>query len=372
MEEILIESFSALEALCDLHKDYDTFCEEQVRLEYNYRKTKDLQVVEEGLGDILQFIVESFRRFVGKIRDLCHKLIMAMNSLGMEYSKLIEKYGEELKRMEIPEKEIEGFRYSTLSVNPPNVELIYQLLSDFNNHISKFDRMTTEEIRTMYNDAMAEISLGRLRGKLIGDGGRIEADGLRSHIYQMYRSGCTYPVKITVTKEMIADIVDNSKALLQEKKLAGQQKLEILNLLQRMEKFFSVSLTDLYDDVDKSYSIHGLTTELSKKGYESDQIYRIREAAMQNFSMYMTMRYNQVMEMSNVMTVLFTERLGAIKDQIDQERQIINMMLRFNVYVLGAKSVKESFVPEALAKANSYPIVPNPNWAPILENVGGV
>lgn len=372
MDEILIESFSALEALCDLHADYNTFCEEQVRMEYNYQKTKDLQVVEEGIGDILQFIVESFRRFIGKVRDLYNKAIMVMNSLGMEYSKLIDKYGDDLKRMEIPEKEIEGFQYSTLSVNPPNVGLVYQLLSEFNTHIAKFNQLTTEEIRTMYNDAMTEISVGRLRGKLIGDGGRIEADGLRSHIYQMYRSGYTYPVKLKVTKEMIGGIVDNSKALLQEKKLAGQQKLEVLNLLQRMEKFFSVSLMDLYDDVDKSYNIRALSTELSKKGYEEDTVYRIREAAMQNFSMYMTMRYNQVMEMSNVMTVLFTERLGAIKDQIDQERQIINMMLRLNVTAFGGKSVKESFVPDALAKANSYPITPNPNWAPILENVGGV
>lgn len=357
--ELLLESFSVLEALYDFHQDYDKFCEEQVRIQHNYAKTNDLQVVEEGLNDILQFIVENFRKFIGKVRDLFHRGIMATNSLGMEYSKIISKYGEELKTMKFIESEIEGFRYSTLSVNPPNIGIVYQLIDEFNQHIAKFDQLTTEQIRAMHDDAMMDISIGRLRGKLIGDGGRIEADGLRSHIYQMYRSGASYPVKLNIDKEMVNNIVNGSTALLKEKKLVGAQKVDILGLLQRMEKFFSISLTNLYDDINKSYNVSTLT----QKGY-ADHAYTIRETTLNNFSMYMTMRYQQIMEMSNVMSVLFTERLGAIKDQINQERQILGRVLRSNKYI------GESLIPAALEEANSYPITPNCDWAPILENVG--
>lgn len=79
----------------------------------------------------------------------------------------------------------------------------------------------------------------------------------------------------------------------------------------------------------------------------------------------MMMRYQQVVMLSNIVSLIYIERISAIKDQINQDSQIVRMAIRKASIV----SENESLVNRVIEEANIYPPVPNSGWAPILDGV---
>lgn len=357
--EVLYDSMSVLEALYDLKVHSQSVTEEIAIMSHNYKKTGDPEMLTEGCKDLLDLIISGIKSFIQKIRDLIKKHTMILNSYHMEYSKLIEKYSEVVMSAEIQPFHIEGFNFTVLTNPRPDVSEVHGIIEEFNNDIAKFSSLTIEDIRELKLRKSSDISFERLRGKVLGVSSRIDPQDFRKYAHSFYRGNSEYPNDIVIDKDYINTIIKNSEMLIKEKKTTSIDKDSIMGTLSRLEKFFSTKVSRLYDDIERVYNV----SNLQKNGETSDDSQRIEESEMSKLVMYLSNRYQQAVELSNIISVVFVERISAIKDQMNQESQIIRTALKQI-----QPAVFEGFM-ETLENVNSYPPTPNTNWAPIWEGI---
>ena len=359
--EILFDSIPVLEALYDLQVSSNNVMKQKVVVSHNFSKTMDRDILTEGVSDILSLIRDGITAFINKIKKLINDCVMTLNSYTMEYNKLVEKYGSMLKSKEFKPFEIEGFNFITLDVNKPDGSSVYKIIEDFNDDISKFNRYTSEDIREICMNAVSPSAFNNIRGKVLGNNKNIQDSDFGEYVYSYYRNGMTQPSMITVDPQYISALIDRSGKLLSEKKSTKSEKDYLMGILGRMEKFFSVKVASLYDDVQKTYSV----PSLMKNGYSEDDAQRINESRLNDLINYMMMRYQQTVMLSNIVSLVYIERMSAIKDQINQDSQCLRLAIRR----FGVVSENESLVNTSLEECNTYPPTPNSNWAPILEGV---
>lgn len=364
--EILYDSMSVLEALYDLDMGRQSVLEEICTMSHNYKKTGDIDVLTEGAKDIISFIITGLKKFIQKMKDFVVKNFMILNSYFMEYSKLIDKYGKRIASSNFDSFTVEGFNFTVLGNPKPNTSKVNKIIEDFNANIAKFSTLTIEDIRKINNDECSEVAFSRLRGEVLGYPSRISQEEFKRTCHMYYRNNQEFPEDITINKEAVDLILKNSSALIAEKKAAKIDKDTVMVVLNNMERFFSVKVSDLYNDIEKTYSV----SNLNKSGQSAETTQTMSEKEMSKLVMYLSSRYQQVVELSNIISLVFVERMAAIKDQTNQEVQILREVIRRSP-VLSMESVEEG----PLEEANMFPPTPNPNWAPVWEgisNMGGV
>ena len=359
--EILFDSIPVLEALYDLQITSNNVMEQAVIVSHNFDKTGDCDILTEGVSDILSLIVNGIKAFINKIKEIVNKCIMKLNSFGMEYDKLIQKYGSSVIDKDFKPFDIEGFNFVTLTVNKPDDSCVYKIIDDFNNDIIKFNRYSSQDIRTICMDAVSPSKFNKIRGEILGNKMSIPDTDFKKYVYTYYRNGIGEPYTISVDPQYVKAAINHSDELLSAKKTAKAEKDALLGILGRMEKFFSVKASSLYDDVQKTYNI----SSLQKSGYSETDARKISESKLTDLTNYMMMRYQQVVTISNIVSIIYIERISALTDQINQESQAVRMAIRR----LGLVMESETLVGEALEEANTYPPTPNENWVQILEGV---
>lgn len=359
--EILFDTLSVLGALYDLQQSSDVVVEQTIIMSHNYDKTADMDILTEGVGDILQMIIKGIRAFIDKVKALINKGFMVLNSYTMEYEKLVQKYGGALSSAQITPFTVEGFNFTVLAVNKPNTSYVYKMIEDFNSDIVKFNRYSSDDIRLMNAESLSPAYLSRLRGNVAGSKTSIDAEDFKSYMHQYYRDMVNNPINVTIDSQYIRAAIERAPILLSEQKQTKSEKDDIMSTLSRMEKFFSVKVASLYDDIQRTYNV----ASLQNSGYKADEATRIEESKLSDLTCYMTTKYQQVVELSNIISIVFVERMAAIKDQMMQDSQVVRMAIRKT----GIVSENVSLVTKAIEEANIYPPTPNPNWAPILDGV---
>lgn len=362
--EVLFDTVPILEALYDLQLSSNKVMEQSIIVSHNYDKTGDCDILTEGVNDVLSLIISGIKSFIAKIKEIVNKCIMALNSFGMEYEKLVKKYGASLSDADFKPFELEGFVFTTLTVNKPDDSSIYKIIEDFNNDIVKFNRYTSEDIRSICMDAVSPSKFNRVRGQILGNGQSIPDADFKKYVYKYYRNGFEQPTTVIIDPQYVKSVISRCDDLLSEKKAAKFEKETLLGVLGRMEKFFSVKVASLYDDVQRTYNV----SSLQKSGYSENDAQRINESHFTDLTNYMMMRYQQVVTLSNIVSLIYIERISAIKDQINQDSQTIRMALRR----AGIVMENEVLVSKVIEEANAFPPTPNPNWAPILEGVSNL
>lgn len=356
--DMLYDSMSILEALYDLDLSRETLMEEIIVMEHNYKKTGNVEMLTEGVGDMITLIVDSIKKFLQKMKDFVVRKFMIINSYRMEYDRLIEKYGKFLADISFDPFLIEGYRFTTLSVPRPNTSMVIQIVDEFNSTIAKFSSLTTEDIREMNNKSCSDLAFQRLRADVLGASNRIPQEDFKGACFKFYRNNQEYTEQIEITKDIVGSILKNSSALIAEKKIMKSDKDSVLTILSNMERFFSVKVSSLYDDIKKTYTVRNL----SKSGMGESEAQIMGEKEMGKLTMYLSSRYQQVVELANIISIVFVERMSAINDQTNQELQILRQVLK-------EKNGAMEGVDAMMEAANSYPPTPNRSWAPIWDGV---
>ena len=362
--DILYDSTSVLEALYDLVTTQGTVLEEIAVMNHNYKKTGDMDVLTEGVNDIIDLIISSVKKFIQKIKDYVIRKFMILNSYRMEYDKLIEKYRDVLQNAKFDPFSIEGFEFTTLSRPRPNVKKAYDIIEEFNSTIAKFASLTTNDIRAINNEECSDIAIQRLRATILGTSERIAQEEFKKTCFMFYRNDREFASKIDVTEDLVKTILSNSGSLIAERKAVKTDKDMVMSVLNNMERFFSVKVSALYDDIKKTYSVHTLT----KNGMSDEDVYTLSERELGKLTMYLSCKYNMVVELANIISVVFAERLSAIDSQTNQELEILREVLKVQ------KGTLEGFdhIERVLATTNSFPPTPNPNWVQVWEGISDI
>lgn len=358
--EILFDLVPITEAVYDLQMNQQMVLEEIITVSHMYTKTQDNDILTEGVSDIITLVVNGIKAFNAKIKALINKCFATLNSYYMEYDKLIDKYGDAILKANIEPFTIEGFTFTVLDNPRPNVTMVGELVDQFNKDLAKFHSLSIEQIREMNAEATSDMRIEKLRSEILGGKpSRIATNEFKSYVFKFYRNGLEYPTSIEITKDMIAEIVENKGVLTSEKKATQSQKDSVMGILTRMEKLFSMNMTRLFDDVDKVYNV----PSLKKNGLTSEDATAVEDTELCKLMLYMNMRYQQVVELMNIVSITFVERTSAIKDQVNQELQIFRMALRhINPTLLeSTDAIFES--------VNSFPPTPNTDWVPITEGM---
>ena len=357
--DTLYDSVSILEALYDLHSTQETLLEEVGIVRHNYKKTGDVEMLTEGVGDIITLIFSSIKKFIQKMKDFIVRKFLILNSYRMEYDKLIEKYGKTLAAAKFVPFTIEGYRFTTLSRPRPNTGKVISIIDDFNTTIAKFQSLTMEDIRRINNEECSAVAFQRLRADVLGTTNRLSQEEFKKSCFMHYRNDQEFPEKITVDTTLINALLDGANALIAEKKIVKADKDTALSILNNMERFFSVKVSTLYDDIRKTYNLHGL----SKTGVADDSVQTMGEKELEKLTMYLSSRYQQVVELTSIISIVFVERMAAINDQTNQELQILREVLKLQTnYVADSTDL-------LLETVNSFPPTPNPNWAPVWDGI---
>lgn len=356
---ILFDSIPILEVLYDLDMSRQSVAEEMVTINHNHRKTNDVEILTEGARELINTIISGLKKFLQKIKELISKHLMILNSYHLEYNKLIEKYSKVLINCEVKPFEIEGFNFTVLSNPRPDTSEVYRIIDEFNSDIVKFSSLTIEDVRELKLKKSSDLTFDRLRGIVLGSNSRIYPEDFKRTAHCFYRNGMEFPHNITIDRSYVDIVLKNSGALVAEKKASTMDKDVMLATLSRLERFFSTKVSSLYDDVERVYNV----ANLQKNGETAENAQKIEEKEMTKLIMYLGTRYQQTVELSNIISMVFVERLAAIKDQMNQDTQVIRTVLRHaNPSLLeGTMAMMEG--------ANSYPPTPNTNWAPIWEGV---
>lgn len=331
---------------------------EMVQTVYYYEKTGDVEILTEGVMDVIKHIIYEIVAMIVKIKDTIKSFFTRMNSQSMEYGKLMDKYAQILHRREdIKPFDVEGFNFIISKDNCPDMYAADSIYTKYNAQLMAFNLYTSDKIRALIEDIKQGNKNFELRGKLLGISGGIKKEDLKSTAFMHYRDGQTETVKIKVDKKMVREIIANAMSVSAAKKWAITSQKETDKLLKDMEHFFKdvvpAKLKETQRAQDLSYG--GRNGGLEDIDYKDTKV-----ANVNDFMAYVNAMYHVTVEMANDVTVVFTEYISAITSKMNQDIYIVKKAL------MGSGiDVTEEFA--IFDKYNSYPSTPNLNWAKVME-----
>lgn len=358
MDIIFEESTPALPILYDALNAQAQLLIETAQVLYQYQKTGEPEILQEGLGDIIQRMIYEVVSMIQKIRSAIANLFMRLNSRAMSYEKIMKKYAPELRNADITPFSIEGYDFTVTDKSRPNITTVHGIYLKYNDLITRFSTLTSDKVREICEDITSERHLSATRANLLGVTGiAIPQSTIKQEAFKFYRNGKSETLEMTINKEIVQDIVNNYENVINERKMTMNENKEINVLLNDMERFFKVIVPK---ELKK-------TQDVSKLSYSGPMVDSNKQidgtiTNIADFQSYVNAKYKQTVELAHAVTAVYTERIAAIDSKMKQDEHIVRQALD----KIGKDDVKlEGF--EALDKCNSYPMAVNKNWAGVWE-----
>ena len=286
-------------------------------------------------------VLESFADYFAGVRDIINKFIKFLKKLVdkfivtiMKFVKsdnYIKKHKDLFSRIE-PDMEFEfkGFEYTfSPNIPSPNAAL------GFDN--SLFDELYSNEKRTLTSQSVKDSIIAmdlekdydEFRGKVIGkDGESIYISEFAQELYKVYRNGEADTSDITANSAYIRKCLNRFLEYNNMVKEVTHQRDEIIRAYERVQKQVQ-DITKRNTDLDKQAFLSRLPNDTTITDIETTAGGTIMAAElMAQIDVYVRAKVDQIQEYSNIHLLAFGAKLDAMKECLNQDRNVLYTSLR--------------------------------------------
>lgn len=349
---------------------------EMASMLYNFQKTDNIEVVQEGFMDILEKVKEAVLNMIHKIRETIRNFIARLNSRSSSYDKVVKMCTEGgIDFDSVKPFTITGFNFKVGSDTRPDVRVVDKLYYEHNAGLVNFKQLTSDAVQKMCEEMTSSETLGKKRAELLGTSGSISQDDLKEAAFKFYRDGKSEAFDITISGANVRDVVKKQKSIKGEHKETIEEQKSINALLNRMETTFKTDLPNAvkkYKDFSRATVTYiggssGVDAGVQDTHNEFDAMNQGRITNISNVNNYINARYKQTVAIATAVTTVYTARIAALESKMRQDEHIIREAMKQS-----GRAVDESM--RIFDKHNSYPMTPNMDWACVTEGcnlIGG-
>lgn len=321
--------FDMLKAIYESDCDAVLMAQHVVIAEHMYRASGyDQEILMEGFMDMLHSIGEWFKKIINAIKDFFVKAFKSITDSMTSLEEFVRRNKEYLLKSTI-DKTMKGFKFTVLDSPAPNMSAFDRLIGSYNDIVSDLSEQKAGQIKSDSVQFLKRDNLAKLRGEVLGSGSGYEQDSFVEEVRKFYRDGYDQAHDIGVDSDYIHAIVDHVTTLTEAKKKAVEDRDRIIKLLNRAEKFFSSNVVMSYANGSSKIKTKTISSTSSSKTFSTDagkDVYY--EDNYKTYSTLINTKYNETKALANIITVVVTERMNALVDQVKQERSAVTMAMK--------------------------------------------
>ena len=286
-------------------------------------------------------ILESFSDFFAGVKDIINKFIKFLKKIVdkfvitiMKFVKsdnYIKKHKDHFNKLQRDiEFEFKGYEYTfSPSIPAPNAALSYNssLFDDL--HADNKRDLTAQSVRDSIVAIDLEKKYNEFRGAVIGkDGNLISISEFSEELYRVYRNGEMDTTNVTADITYIRRCLDRFLEYTKMQKEVTHQRDEIIKAYERVQKQVE-DITKRNTDLDKQAFLSRLPADTSIGNIETTAGGTMMAAElMTQIDVYVRAKIDQIQEYSNIHLLAFGAKLDAMKECLNQDRNVLYTALR--------------------------------------------
>ena len=291
--------------------------------------TSELAVLE-SFSDFFSGVRNIISKFIKFLKKLVDKFILTIMKF-IKSDKYITKHKDLFNRIEADmEFEFKGFEYTFSPMIPaPSAAL------SFNN--SLFDGLYGDEKRSLtvqsVRDSVIAMDLERdyndFRGRVIGkDGESFTIAEFSQELYKVYRNEEADTNNITADSSYIRKCLNRYLEYTKMQKEVSHQRDEIIKAYERVQKQVE-DIAKRNTDLDKQAFLSRLPSDNGIADIETTAGGTMMAAElMTQIDVYVRAKVDQIQEYSNIHLLAFGAKLDAMKECLNQDRNVLYTALR--------------------------------------------
>lgn len=283
-------------------------------------------IIMESVSDTFSSISKGIHKFIESVKSFFKNVLLHITASKQDLDKLAKEVEKVIKDKDNIDFEISGYEFTVSNTNPPNIDELGKIVTNYNADMANLKDLKIKDIKDNIIDWMTESNLDRLRGEILGTNNSIPESDYLSEIRKYYRNGEDSTSTIKINKDKVLNIISKSNSLEELKKSAIKDRDEFVTLLTKTENFFGRTIQTYYKDNTKHSNVSKISID-NNKFSKTDNDMAVDENAIKIISAYAMYKNKQVKKLSGMINLVVCERVNAIKDQIEMERDILKKCL---------------------------------------------
>lgn len=326
MDNILTEDLSILEAIYQFEDASIPMCANLARSRYNAAISEDMDIVTEGLSDMVKSMGDAIRKLIKSIKDFFVKFIRAFTAYSLNLQDFVKKYKDELLAIDC-DFDITGYEYTVLDSKDPDMSDFDKLVSTYNSSLSALGSISKSDIINEGNEFLSEKNLNGIRAKVLGVSGGIPKDEFTEAVRKHYHGGELDTSTIHITNAEVREIVMNADKMVSLKKKAEKDRDAIIRLLSAAEVFFNRKAGMVYRESKPKVGVKTFDVDSDRRVSHSDVDIPYTDSDMGKVSALLTTKYNETKAISSIINIVITERANAFRGLVKQSRRVVGKAL---------------------------------------------
>lgn len=321
-------SQTMLEQAITMEDTYFNIVREQMIATHLAMKEDSPEILQEGFKDFANSAVEFFKKLLAGFKEFMAKAFMYLQAYLGNFSKFIEKYKDQLSALD-PNFSVDGYTY-TFNSAIPNTEKLHNIITHYNNEISKVKTMTKSDVIKQREEYLSSETLDRTRAVAIGSGIPVTREEFLSSAKKAYRNGEDTPDKIIVNRSRLLQALDDYEGLKKIKKECEKDRNNVIRLIDDMKAFFQRSASVHYKDTTKVMQVQQVDIK-DNSGLEtrSKDLLDFNQNTLDVINVFFNFKFAESKEIGSIAITAVVEKIQALKEAIKMNEQIIRGSLSY-------------------------------------------
>ena len=307
--------------------------ETELQSRHQCMKTGDVLFLMEGCSDIAEKITESTDEFSEAISNFSKTVSRGMTGISSEFCDLAKK-NNSIDKLDDFSFTIVGYKYKTLSTKRIDLSELDSVVNDYNKMITSLQNAVTSDAKlSEFEDKsrqyLEESNLSKVRAKMLGVHDAIYEDDFLNEVRNYYR-GSSLCVDVTVDKKYVKKIPDEQKKLIKDRTLTMEEMSHAMNTFSIMTDYLVGTLNGLNDSgTGISCTISGISLKSKGQLSTTSKLLVVPKHDTDTISKCITilrLTYSKVVKLQSMAQIILSERLVALKDQMQQNMVILDTL----------------------------------------------
>ena len=288
---------------------------ENTRYTYMGEKEDCVEIVQESASDLLDKMVDFFKRLLAKVKEWFGKIFLLIQTLIGNTGKMLEQNKAAFLKKNAS-FDMQGYEYS-IKDTTPNMEPIEKLVAEYNKEINNIKQLKGDEIGQRRTDFKGQ--LHKFRGQILTSNESIEDGEFREACDAFFRKGDNETKTITVGRAYIERISSDYNNIKKTYDESVKQKRQLEVQLESLKKFFENGARQVkYDSngekVITTSQIERKDTHVTRSGEGTQHV--ATTSTLKLLNTYFNYRYEQSKELSSMVITVLESKVRALKEQL--------------------------------------------------------
>lgn len=277
-----------------------------------------MEIVTEGLGDMLTSAVNFFKELIKKLVEFAKNSLLYLTSMFVNFEKFMNKHKDKLAKDGISYT-VWGYDY-TLGERVPKTDQMASIVSEFNKGLEEVGKLSKIDIVRQRDEYMNDGEVDKLRGKILGINSPIESLEYKDEIRKIFRSGETDEKEIKVDKTVILRFMQNHKDARKILDEVRSERSKIEAVYRSLETFFAKGTKQIY--VNSNRTTRSQKVDLKLDGKDStvkytDTVDTSSTSVMNDtLNYFYSFKWKQAQLIGALSYQAYIERVNAIKEAL--------------------------------------------------------